>query len=132
MRRAIGAATPAQLAYQAAARALGCVVCRFRIDAGVQLAAYGQCGWTQIHHGNLGDKHGAPQLGQHKVVSLGAWHHDGDQKPGVSRDRMREIYGPSFKHHARDFRVWTADVLGPGGTAAWQRYQDRLLGRTSP
>lgn len=132
MGRAIAAATPAQLVYQDACRALGCVICRFRIDAGLQVAVYGQCGPTRIHHRNLGDKHGALQLGQHAVVALGDWHHDGIQFPGLSRDRMREIFGPSFKHQAREFRIWTADVLGPGGTEAWQRYQDRLLGRTSP
>jgi len=117
---------------QQAARALGCVICLFRIDAGMQVAVFGQCGPTRIHHRNLDDKHGAPQLGQSAVVALGDWHHDGDQLPGLSRHRMRDIFGPSFKHHARDFRIWTADVLGPGGTEAWQRYQDRLLGRTSP
>lgn len=132
MRRAIAAATPAHLDYQHAARALGCVVCRFRLEAGLQLWAHGQCGATHLHHVNLGDKHGAPQIGQRAVVALGAWHHDGEQKPGLSRDRMRAIYGPSFKHHAREFRVWTADVLGPGGTAAWQAFQDRILGRSSP
>ena len=32
--------------------------------------------------------------------------------------------------HARDFRVWTADVLPDMGigTEAWQAYQDTLLG----
>ena len=43
---------------------------------------------------------------------------------------MREAFGPSFAAHARDFRVWTADVL-PGmgiGTEAWQAYQNTLLG----
>jgi hypothetical protein len=129
MRRAIAAATRDELVYQAAARALGCVICRFRIERGMQSPVFGQCGPTQVHHRNLDDKHGAPQLGQGDIVALGAWHHEGDQLPGLSRERMRGIFGPSFKHHARDFRIWTADVLGPGGTAAWQQYQDRLLGR---
>lgn len=125
MRRAIKPATRAGQAYQDAARALGCVVCRWRIAAGLQRAI--QCGHTQIHHRNLGDLHGQKQIGQHAVVALGAWHHDGDQMPGMTRDRMREVFGPSFKHHAREFRVWTFDVLGGRGTEAWQTYQDQLL-----
>ena len=65
-----------------------------------------------------------------RYVALGAWHHDGDQLPGRTRDQMRAVYGPSFKHHAREFRIWTADVL-PGfagiGTEAWQAWQDAQL-----
>lgn len=131
MKRAIKAPTRAEREYQDAARALGCMVCKFRIAHGMQSPAVGQCGPTHLHHINLDDKHGQPQLGQSDVVALGAWHHDGDQVPGRSRDQMRATYGPSFKHHARDFRAWTADVL-PGygrGTAAWKRLQDELLAR---
>lgn len=130
MRRAIGSPTRAQQAYHDAARALGCVVCRFRILRGLQPAWAGQCGAVHIHHRNLGDKHGAPQLGHDCVTSLGAWHHDGDQFPGRTRDQMRAVYGPSFKHHAREFRLWTDEVL-PGftgiGTEAWQQWQDAQL-----
>jgi hypothetical protein len=132
VRRAIRAATAAQREVHDAARALGCMVCRYRLAHGLQSPDAGQCGPTQLHHVNLDDLHGQPQLGQDDVVALGAWHHDGDQLPGHSRDRMRATYGPSFKHHARDFRAWTADVL-PGygrGTAAWKQLQDELLART--
>jgi len=128
MRRAIKTATRAERAYHDAASALGCVVCRWRIANGMQRAA--QCGPTQIHHRNLGDQHGQKQLGHHAIVALGAWHHDGDQLPGMSRDEMRNVYGPSFKHHARDFRAWTDDVLlgyEGRGTERWQRWQDELL-----
>lgn len=131
MRRAIASATKSQAEYQDAARRLGCVVCRFRAARGMQPADK-QCGPTQIHHRNLGDLHGQPQLGQDEVVAMGAWHHDGDQLPGQSRDQMRARFGPSFKHHAREFRAWTAEVLGDGaarGTAGWQQYQDRLIQR---
>jgi hypothetical protein len=131
-KRAIGAATVAQQDYQDRARALGCVVCRFRIAAGMQDAKWGQCGATHIHHRNLGDLHGQKQLGQDCVVALGAWHHDGRIEidwPPMSGEDMREIFGPSFQATPRDFRAWTDDVL-PGygrGTEAWQRYQDELL-----
>lgn len=131
MRRAIAGATKAQAEYQDEARQLGCVVCRLRIARGLQPMGQ-QCGPTQIHHQNLGDLHGQRQLGQDKVVALGAWHHDGDQLPGHTRDQMRARFGPSFKHHAREFRAWTAEVLGEDaarGTAGWQQFQDRLIER---
>jgi hypothetical protein len=126
MKRAIGNATKAQQAYQDALRSLGCAVCAWRVAQGLQRM---QAGVTHIHHRNLDDKHGQRQLGHDAVVALCAWHHDGDQLTGKSRDQMRALFGPSFKHHARDFRVWTADVL-PGygrGTEAWQRWQDEQL-----
>lgn len=122
------APTREQQAYQDAARELGCVVCRYRMAKGMQRVG-DFCGWTQIHHRNLGDYHGQKQLGQDAVVALGAWHHDGVLPFGVSSNEMRERYGPSFKH-AADFREWTYDAL-PGygrGTEAWQKYQDELLG----
>lgn len=100
MRRAIACATKAQAEYQDAARRLGCVVCRLRIARGLQPMDQ-QCGPTQIHHRNLDDLHGQPQLGQDEVVAMGAWHHDGDQLAGRSRDQMWARFGPSFKHHAR-------------------------------
>lgn len=128
MRRAIKAATKAEKSYQDRARELGCVVCRYRIAMGMQAESDGQCGDTHIHHRNVGDYHGQKQLGQHAVVALGGWHHDGVLRDGWSTDDMREVYGPSFKH-AADFREWTYDAL-PGygrGTEAWQRFQDELL-----
>ncbi len=130
MRRAIGKPTKAQQAYHDAARALGCVVCRYRIARGMQQNV--QCGVVHIHHRNLGDLHGQKQLGHDSIVAMGAWHHDGDCLPGMTVERMREVYGPSFKHHARDFRVWTADVLPgyPRGTEGWQRWQDEMLNLT--
>lgn len=129
MKRAICKANKAQQEYQDAARALGCVVCRYRIKHGMQPRA--QAGATQIHHRTLDDKHGQLQLGQDKVVSMCGWHHKGELIEGKSTVRMREIYGPSLAAHARDFRAWTADVL-PGhgrGTEAWQSYQDEILNR---
>lgn len=122
------AATKAEAAYQDRAASLGCVVCLYRIANGMQDKEAGQCGPTHLHHRNFNDWHGAKQLGQHAVVALGSWHHDGRLDLGLPSEEMREVYGPSFKHGA-DFREWTYDVL-PGygrGTEAWQRYQDELL-----
>jgi hypothetical protein len=127
MKRAIGKPTKAQQAYQDAARELGCVVCRYRIERGMQHAL--GCGPTHIHHRNLGDLHGQKQLGHDSIVAMGAWHHDGDQLSGKSRDEMRAMFGPSFKNNAKDFRAWTADMLPgyPRGTEGWQRWQDEML-----
>ena len=120
------APTKAEQAYQDRARSFDCVVCRFRMAHGMQSANDGQCGATHIHHRNFNDWHGAKRLGQHAVVALCAWHHDGVPLWGWGDDEMREIYGPSFKY-ANDFREWTYNVL-PGmgrGTEAWQRYYDK-------
>lgn len=137
MKRAIKPPTKAQAEYQDAMRAQGCAVCHFRITHGLQPKKWGQCGSTHLHHRNIGDMHGQKQIGQHAVVALGAWHHEGlieIEWPTFNADDMRDIYGPSFKLHARDFRVWTEDVL-PGmgrGTEAWQAYQEGLLGSEVP
>lgn len=131
MRRAIKSANKAERSYQDEARALGCVVCIYRIRHGMQDPAHGMCGDTHIHHRNIGDYHGQKQLGQDAVVAMGGWHHDGVIFYGDSSESMRERFGPSFKH-AADFREWTYDVL-PGygrGTEAWQKYQDELLGES--
>lgn len=113
--------TKAQRTYHDAVIGLGCVISRFRKQA--------QPNRTTLHHRNLGDLHGQKQLGQDCVVAMSAWHHLGEVIPGWTVEQMREEYGPSFALHAKDFRIWTQDVL-PGygrGTAAWQRYQDELL-----
>jgi hypothetical protein len=122
--RAIGNATKAQKEYHDRACDLGCVVCRYRIAKGLQDRQPNQ---NQLHHRNIGDLHGQKQLGHDSVVSLCAWHHDGVPIMGWTMERMHDVYGPSYKEHAREFRVWTADVIGGRGTEAWQRYQDELL-----
>jgi hypothetical protein len=122
MKRAISRANKAQQAYQDRARELGCVVCRHM--------GWWQPNETQIHHRNIGDLHGQKQLGQDAVVAMCAYHHQGVPRVGQQEAEMRELWGPSFALHPRDFREWTYDVL-PGygrGTEAWQRYQDELLG----
>lgn len=127
--RACGKPSAAQQAHQDAQRAHGCAVCRYRIAAGIQDRRFGQCGPTHVHHGNLDDLHGQKQTGQDDTVALGAYHHEGDVLPNWTGSRMRDVFGPSFKLHARDFRAWTADVL-PGygrGTLAWMRWQNEQL-----
>lgn len=129
--RSTGKPTKAEAVYIERAKALGCVICRFRIANGMQDAKWGQCGSTHYHHRNFNDWHGGKRLGHAFGVALGAWHHDGRLEiewPPMGSEEMREVYGPSFKH-AKDFRAWTDDVLsGYGrGTEAWQRYQDELM-----
>lgn len=133
MRRAIKSATKAEQVCQDTARALGCVVCRWRIAAGLQRERL-CCGPARIHHRNIGDLHGQKQIGQHAVVTMGDWHHQGIPMPGKNGKAMYAIYGPSFQEQAREFRMWTLDAL-PGlgrGTEAWQAYQDQRLQRSEP
>lgn len=132
MRRALKSATKAEQGYQNRARALGCVVCRWRFTAGLQPQT--QCGPARIHHRNIGDLHGQEQIGQDAVVALGDWHHQGIPLPGFNARHMSALFGPSLQEPAREFRTWTKEVL-PGmgrGTEAWQAYQDQLLQQTAP
>lgn len=132
MHRAIKVPTKAEQAYQNAARALGCVVCRRRHAAGQQRGI--GCGPVRIHHRNVGDLHGQKQIGQHAVVAMGDWHHQGIPLPGKNERAMYALFGPSFQEQAREFRMWTLDAL-PGlgrGTEAWQAYQDQLLQQSAP
>lgn len=132
MHRAIKAATKAEHAYQIAARALGCVVCRCRFAAGLQRGI--SCGPVRIHHRNIGDLHGQKQIGQHAVVGMGDWHHQGIPLSGKNERAMYALFGPSFQEQAREFRMWTLDAL-PGlgrGTEAWQAYQDQVLQQSAP
>lgn len=108
-----------------------CVVCEFRRRNGMQSATDPTCGAIQKHHRNFNDWHSSKQLGEAAVVMLCEYHHSVDAVCwfGWGDDEMREVYGPSFGRHAKDFREWTQEVL-PGygrGTEAWQRYQDELL-----
>lgn len=130
MRRAIKSANKAEREYQDRARELGCVVCRFRVENGMQDARQGQCGYTHLHHRNLNDQHGQKQLGQDAVVALGSWHHDARLDLGMDSEAMRDIYGPSYAATPKDFRTWTEDVLPEldgKGTARWQAQQDIYL-----
>lgn len=129
MRRAIRSANKLEQAYQDAALGLGCVICRHLMSIGKLSPKMGQCGAGHVHHRNLSDMHGQRQIGQHAVVSLGAWHHDGIPPMFWGDAEAENIYGPSFKY-AKPFRAWTAelfpDITGRG-TEVWQAVQDRML-----
>lgn len=129
MKRTIPRPTRAQQAHQDAQRAHGCAVCRFRFAQGAQMTVLGD---VEIHHRNEGDMHGSRQIGQHATVALCRYHHTGVLLTGHTRDAMRRIYGPSFALHARDFRLWTQDVLPDfegRGTERWQAWQDAQIRR---
>ena len=129
MKRAIPPPNKLQQAYQDAARGLGCVICRHLMTVGKLSPKAGQCGAVHIHHRNLDDKHGQRQLGQHAVVSLGSWHHDGLPPMFCGDTEAENVYGPSFKY-AKPFRAWTAEMfpdISGRGTEVWQEIQDRML-----
>lgn len=132
MRRAIRAATKLKQAYQEAARALGCVVCRWGFAARLQHGI--GCGPVRIHHRNAGDLHGQKQIGQHAALAKGDWHRQGIPLPGKNERAMYAIYGPSFQEQAREFRAWTLAASSGlrRGTEAWQGYQDQLLQQSAP
>lgn len=126
------APTKADRAYMDRVTALGfCVVCEFRRRRGDLSPVEPVPGNLERHHRNIGDRHGQKRVGNHAIVLLCQYHHD-DKFVfwGWSVEEMREVYGPSFAHHARDFREWTRDVLPDftgEGTERWQQYQDQLL-----
>lgn len=125
-------ANKAEADYHARVRALEvCVVCEYRRRAGDLKASEPVPGALELHHRNVGDKHGQKRVGQHAVVLLCSYHHD-DKFVfwGWGVEEMRAVYGPSFAHHARDFREWSRDVLpefAGDGTERWQQYQDQLI-----
>ncbi len=106
-------ATKADLAYRERVTALDvCVVCEFRRRNGYLSDGEVVPGELHRHHRNIGDKHGQPRVGEHAIVLLCEYHHDNKFVFwGWSVDEMRAMYGPSFAHHAKDFREWTRDVL---------------------
>lgn len=139
--RAIGAATKAEKAHQDAQRADGCAMCRllglkFNEDA-LRTMGLSPCGPTRIHHRTIGDKHGQLQLGQEHTVGLGDWHHQGilmEVREGIhlrflTKDEMRERFGPSLAHHKRAFLDVIADNLGSRSTQALQDFQDARIAR---
>lgn len=130
--RAIGSPTRSEQAQQEAQRAHGCAMCRllgfsFR---GLQ-EGMSPCGPTRIHHRNVGDLAGNKQIGQGATVALGDWHHQGilmeDRSSFhlryLTRDAMRDKFGPSLAHHKRAFLEVIADHLGERSTAALQAWQ---------
>lgn len=126
--RAIGSPTKAQQAQQDAQRAHGCAACLLRGNR-----TFG--GPVRIHHRTVGDLHGNKQLGQDCTVALCDWHHQGvlmEDRASfrlrfLTRDEMRDRFGPSFQHHKRDFLAWLQDRLGERSTAALQRWQDNQI-----
>ena len=88
-----------------AIRELGCTAC----------AIYGVIGRVgcEKHHLNEGDQPGRKRRGERFTVGLCQWHHVGRcHCSGAVTDcaECREVYGPSWRHHKRDF----LDAFGSG------------------
>jgi len=132
--RACGPPTKAQQAHQDLQREHGCAMC---LLLGL---AKNACGPVRVHHRTIGDKHGQLQLGQDDTVGLGDWHHQGilmEDRASfhlrfLSRDAMRDKYGPSLAHHKRAFVELIAEKLGERSTAALQKWQDDQLPDATP
>lgn len=60
--------------------------------------------YAEAHHLNIGDKHGAPNLGHAFVVGLCPWHHRGVPPDGRTIKYSRQAYGPSLALEPRAFR----------------------------
>ena len=75
--------------------AIGCLACRFR-------GYFAQP--CQVHHLNLDQHAGQERLGDAHTIGLCPWHHVGEPLNGASRNRTRELLGPSMKHEPVKFR----------------------------
>lgn len=113
-RRAIGTPTAAQKARQQAARDIGCIIARKMLGKYIPGA---------IHHLNIGDKHGAKNLGHDFTICINDWSHQGYPLTayGWSAADCRRILGPSFAEQPRAFRE------AFGGADALLAYQNELL-----
>jgi hypothetical protein len=91
---------------------IGCLACRRR-------GYYGQP--CQVHHLNLGQHAGQKRLGNESTVGLCVWHHVGQPMPNLSRQRTKELLGPSMALHPVKFREEFGDDL------SLLAEQDRLI-----
>ena len=91
--RSLGKPSAEQERRWALIRETGCIACR-TWGAGFQ--------HPEIHHGTVGDKHGAPRLGHWQTIGLCAWHHRGAAP--YSLGDMETTHGPSFARTPRAFR----------------------------
>jgi hypothetical protein len=60
----------------------------------------------EIHHLNDGGLHGGKRRGDDFTIPLCTWHHRGVQLPGLSRDAMTTIHGPSWAGGSKPFRAF--------------------------
>jgi hypothetical protein len=59
---------------------------------------------TTEHHLNLGGNAGQKRRGDDYSIPACEWHHQGKLLPGMTRDAMCHLYGPSLAVNSRQFR----------------------------
>lgn len=84
-------------------RDIGCVVARLR---GLE---YVPC--TKHHLLTTGMHGNGKRRGEAFTVGLNDWSHQGIPILGMTAEQCREVFGPSYHHHARAFRALYPDAL---------------------
>lgn len=104
--RSTGKPTKAEAERMAKIAPLGCLACRKEIERNPSnLAAFGAKHFgTEVHHLNVGGKHGQKRRGHRYTIGLCAWHHRGECWLTPNPEEAKWMLGPSFFHHAREFR----------------------------
>ena len=104
MKHSTGKPTPAQQARLDAIHAMPCIACfkeaKFANKRGE--LRLGQAGKTEAHH--LTDKGYRIHSGGHDAtIPLCTWHHRGELIYPLSGTEMRQLHGPSFAKHKKEF-----------------------------
>lgn len=122
MKRAIGPMNHAEKLRAALIHDIGCVACRLN-------GHYREP--CEIHHLNIGGRHGAPNRGHKFTVGLCAWHHRGVIPHGQDLATVQFQRGPSFAREPDAFRERICRQLG--GTdcdALMLDFQNYLINQT--
>lgn len=89
------APTKAEAARMLAIREAGCIASRIRGLGFVPCT---------VHHLTVGGRHGQKRRGHMMTVGLSEWHHLGRVPEGWTKDRARQVLGPSYALEPRAFR----------------------------
>lgn len=120
MKRAIGSPSAADCARFAKIHDIGCIACRLN-------GHYREP--CEIHHLNIGGKHGAPNLGHDHTIGLCAWHHRGVMDRWKDAQTYEFERGPSFARSPSAFRERVCRQLnGTDCDALLLQYQNQLIG----
>ncbi len=86
--------------------------------------------YAEIHHLNLGGKHGGKRLGDAFTVGLSPWSHRGVPFGGWTADECRRQLGPSLAIEPDAFRaMWTESGNAEEAQTAMLAFQEELLAR---
>jgi hypothetical protein len=102
-----------------AIRDIGCIA--VRMFAGIKVPC-------EKHHLNSFDMPGGKRRGELYTIGLSPWSHRGICRCGLNPTehqcpRCREVFGPSWRHHKREF----IDTFGDGD--AMLAYQNELIAK---